>query len=164
MGWRSFPSDRQSLRRIVGGLVAFGALASAGKACSDLTAPAGVNDVAVQFELDPGATRLDLIVGDSMRPAVTVTLGGIEQSRARYVFTSSDPSIIRVYADGDSIVADDRGTATLIATLVGTTIGNNRINQNSRTADTIVVAAAALTNVVSPTALTFSAIAVADCS
>lgn len=158
MGWRSFPSDRQSLRRIVGGLVAFGALASAGKACSDLTAPAGVNDVAVQFELDPGATRLDLIVGDSMRPAVTVTLGGIEQSRARYVFTSSDPSIIRVYADGDSIVADDRGTATLIATLVGTTIGNNRINQNSRTADTIVVAAAALTNVVSPTALTFSAI------
>ena len=158
MGWRSFPSERQSLRRTVGGLLAFLALAAAGKACSDLTAPAGVNDVAVQFELDPGATRLDLIVGDSMRPGVTVTLGGIEQSRARYVFTSSDPSIIRVYASGDSIVADDRGTATLIATLVGTTIGNNRINPNSRTADTIVVAAAALTNVVSPTALTFDAI------
>jgi adhesin/invasin len=158
VGWRAFPSEGQSLRRIVGGSVAFVALAAAGKACSDLTAPAGVNDVAVQFELDPGATRLDLIVGDSVRPGVTVTLGGIEQSRARYVFTSSDPSIIRVYANGDSIVADDRGTATLIATLVGTTIGNNRINPNSRTADTIVVAAAALTNVVSPTALSFSAI------
>jgi hypothetical protein len=109
VGWRSFPSDRQSLRRVVGGLVAFLALISAGKACSDLTAPSGVNDVDVQFDL-AGQLRLDLIVGDSMRPTVTVTLGGIEQSRARYVFTSSDPSIIRVYADGDSIVADDRGT------------------------------------------------------
>ena len=158
MGWRSFPSHRHSFRRIAGGLTAFAALVAAGKACSDLTAPAGVNDVLVQFELDPGATRLDLIVGDSVRPPVTVTLGGIPQARARYVFTSSDPSVIRVYANGDSIVADDRGTATLIATLVGTTIGNNRINQNSRTADTIVVAAAALTNVVSPTALTFDAI------
>lgn len=158
MGWSSFPSLNPSLRRVVGGFAAFIGLALGAKACSDLTAPAGVNDVSVQFQLDPGQTRLDLIVGDSMRPPVVVMLGAIEQNRARYVFTSSDPNIIRVYSEGDSIVAEDRGSATLIVSLVGTTIGTNRINPNSRTADTIVVAAGALTNVVSPTALTFDAI------
>lgn len=158
MGWSSFPSRSHSLRRIAGGFAAFVGLAIAGKACSDLTAPAGVNDVTVLFRRDPGQSRIDLIVGDSIRPPVVVMLGSIEQSRARYVFTSSDPNIIRVYAEGDSIVAADRGTATLIVSLVGTTIGSNRISPSSRTADTILVAAAALTNVVNPTALTFTAL------
>lgn len=138
--------------------MAFVALLLGSKACSDLTAPTGVNDVSVQFRTAAGQTRLDLIVGDSVRPDVVVMLGGTETSRARYVFTSSDPNVIRVYANGDSIVAEDRGTATLVVTLVGSTIGNNRVNPASRTADTILVAAAALTNVVSPTTITFQSL------
>jgi adhesin/invasin len=149
---------RRRLRRYAGALGAFGALIIAGKACSDLTAPSGVNDVAVQFRVPGGATRLDLIVGDSVRPDVVVTLGGLEQTRARYVFTSSDPAIIRVYANGDSIVAEDRGTATLVVTLVGATIGNNRTTPTSRTADTIVVASVALANQVTPAAVGFQAL------
>ena len=145
-------------RRYSVALAGFAALTIAGKACSDLTAPAGVNEVAVNFRLPAGSTRLDLIVGDSIRPDVVVMLGAQETSRARYVFTSSDQNVVRVYANGDSIAAVDRGTATLVVTLVGTTIGNNHASPNSRTADTILVASAALTNSVTPSTVTFDAL------
>ena len=88
-------------RRYAGALAGFAALTIAGKACSDLTAPAGVNEVAVNFRLPAGSTRLDLIVGDSIRPDVVVMLGAQETSRARSGLTGrstttgveSDPTI-----------------------------------------------------------------------
>lgn len=146
-------------RRFAGGIVVFGALAIAGKACSDLTAPTGVNTVSVQFQMDPARPdSLFLIVGDSVRPVVTVLLGGVPQERARYVFSSSDPSVVQVFAGGDSITVVDRGSASIIASLVGTTIGNNNKSTGTKTADTILVVSAALTNTVTPATATFDAI------
>jgi len=143
----------------VAGLIAIGALALFGKACSDLTAPTGVNTVSVQFQMDPlRPDSLFLIVGDSVRPSVTVLLGSVPQERARYVFSSSDPSVVQVYAGGDSITVVDRGSVSIIATLVGTTIGNNNKSTNTKTADTILVVSAALTNTVTPATVTFDAI------
>jgi adhesin/invasin len=145
-------------RRYAGGLAAFAAFAVVSAVCADLTAPTGVNSVSIRFRNAP-LPRPDTIfvtVGDRVAPPVIVMLGQTEQPRARYVFSTTNPFVARPFAGGDSVEIATRGAANLIATLVGTTIGNNVIGgATPQTADTVVLVAAAASNSVNPATVSF---------
>ncbi len=122
------PSSVQirKLVRITAGAIA---LTIAGTTCKDLTGPTGVaidgGPVTMTYTGPQDANGvLQLTVGDRVAPPVEVRIRGVVATRARYVFSTTNDSVVQVGATGDSLFAIGRGRDTITATLVGPTVSN----------------------------------------
>jgi hypothetical protein len=80
---------------------------------STALAPATVNDVVLTWE---GDTLL--VIGSRHSATIGVTVDGNSHPAPRFRFTSSDPEVISVSADGQTFQARRIGTATLTAQLL----------------------------------------------
>jgi adhesin/invasin len=141
-----------------GYVVGWFALLVGSTTCADLTAPDGrKGPVTIFYQGPPIATSgaIQLAIGEKLAPPFRVELGGIAQPRARYMLSLGNPleaSVLRIYGR-DSVEVVGRGNATLIATLVGVTVGIDTNTQAS-----VSVLATPASNTVAPTSLTFDAL------
>jgi adhesin/invasin len=133
-------------------------LALVGITCGDLATAPGIRaDVRLVYT-GPGAPsrNVQLIVGDSIVLPFDVFLGQTRQPRARYAYTSTNPSIIRVSKNGDSVYVMDRGVDTLVASVVGATIGSD---QTAAIVESLFVVAKPFVNRIRPdTTVAFTSI------
>src|SRR5687767_12082467 len=117
-------------RRYASGLAAFVALTLAVKACADLSTAPGVGLVNIEFADTVTFPRINntinLVVGDTVAPAFAVSINGLEQENARYVFkalsdTQPPPAdtVLSVIDNGNRVVVRRPGPDGIIATLVG---------------------------------------------
>ncbi|MGH7678758.1 MAG: hypothetical protein ACRENU_09850, partial [Gemmatimonadaceae bacterium] len=112
--------------------------------CSDLTAPASVGDVTIEFS-NPALEPLPIVVGDTVAPVFRVMIGSQVQQRARYVYSvRPGTSRLRVIQNGSAIEVRDRGQDTIYATVVGATIGGP--SNGAKLVDTLAVIAAPAAN------------------
>jgi hypothetical protein len=143
-------------------IVGFAALAVVTATCSDLTAPEGLNGpVSISYQGPPAPSGgvIQLIVGQRVAPVFRVDLGGVPQSRARYVLSLpnlADTNVLRILGNGDSVEVLGRGNATLEATLVGVTVGIALATRAS-----VNVIATPASNTVDSTSLTFNSLGIA---
>ncbi|HEX7937647.1 MAG TPA: hypothetical protein VF483_01575, partial [Gemmatimonadaceae bacterium] len=99
--------------------------------CQDLTGPAGLRGVVgIDYKGPPprSGDTIQATIGDTLAPPFDVTLSGITQPRARYVYSAPNNSpVIDIIANGDRIVVKGRGADTLYATLLGATVGTDSV-------------------------------------
>jgi len=117
---------RRALLKVVCGTAA---LAFVAATCKDLTGPTGIatdgtSTVSIAY-LGPRDANgvVQLIAGNRISPPVEIRIGGVVATRARYVFSVGDTSVLRVSQHGDTIIAVGRGRDTVTVTVMGATVG-----------------------------------------
>jgi adhesin/invasin len=140
--------------------------------CADLTAPAAVGNISIVYA-DPAypstqitqpvtGKRVDYAVGLELSPKFDVMIGSSIQPRARYVYSraSADSGRVAISQNGNAVRVIRPGIDTVIATVVGATIGGP--TNGVKLADTILVFASADSLFVEKRNVTFTAITAVD--
>ncbi|MEX2154943.1 MAG: invasin domain 3-containing protein, partial [Gemmatimonadaceae bacterium] len=169
---RSRPSEVRNIwgraRRYGGGLAAFVTLAIVAATCRDLTTAPEVGNVVIQYADTFTVTlpqsgvgkQITLKVGSELAPKFDVMIGLSKQPRARYFYSVGTGGKIEVRDNGNRIFIAQPGLDTVIATLVGATIGGK--TNGAKLADTVLVSAKADSIYVEKRIVNFDALTAAD--
>jgi len=86
-------------------------------ACDSITNPGSDAEITITYDRDT-----TVVVGTVIVPRFTVTVDGVQASQPRLKLSTSDSTVISVSASNDSLFVNDRGFATITATLIGSTL------------------------------------------